>query len=436
MKAASNKFSRLFLRLMMVGISAQVILTFFLGKFFGLVDGPLEIRILGASWQISEILLYPLFYVWLLFEINRLRMRGFSFFFKELGLLYLFLAFLFGGLGLGFLNHNTAVFNDARGFFAFIVMFYVVCSANLDLNYIRKLLDIILLPAFVISMLIVLIRFLGIVSGIDSPFYVDHSVSFACVLGTIVSFSQLVFGRRIARNMLFFFSFFLSIALVFHKPMAIMTIIGLSTVLIYVAFFLNLPFKKKKTVYFFAVCIVFFVILFGGLAIIRLPQQLKDYYLVEWKYRYLREDVGDISSDRFLLWTIAADMIAQKPLTGYGVGVRLENPRFSLKYLELNVHNFYIHMFLTVGIIGGMAFLLLLFKYLRFVWTGIKQLTLTDLPLALGLWGYFFSFLSYNMGGLFLIYKNSAFMFAVCAAFLLKIVLINNKRIKEEFLIS
>ncbi len=136
---------------------------------------------------------------------------------------------------------------------------------------------------------------------------------------------------------------------------------------------------------------------------------------------------------RWLLWRDSISMFIQYPLTGTGIGnfskVFEKFASYQLKFSEIkvyfdNAHNNYINTFCTMGLIGGAAYLLILFRVLK---VSFKNLVLNKASAAFRIRSLaFLSFISgYIVFGLadFDDINILFYLFIILALF--KIVLIN-----------
>lgn len=108
---------------------------------------------------------------------------------------------------------------------------------------------------------------------------------------------------------------------------------------------------------------VFFMLIYTGYSL-----GLFDYII--YRFVNIGSDAGSIG--RFRMWKYAVDTIITYPM-GVGIGNSIEGIGriSSLNYTENNLHNTFLQMFIDLGIIGGMYYLIMIAK---FCFTHLKEL--------------------------------------------------------------
>jgi O-antigen ligase len=97
--------------------------------------------------------------------------------------------------------------------------------------------------------------------------------------------------------------------------------------------------------------------------------------LVErYVFRYSREETFTLTG-RFEVWAEAADLIAGRPLTGYGfvAGPRLELARRVASWRPMHAHNAWLQAGLDVGLVGASAFALSAVGFLGLALRGVRS---------------------------------------------------------------
>lgn len=132
---------------------------------------------------------------------------------------------------------------------------------------------------------------------------------------------------------------------------------------------------------------------------------------VEEALRY--REWGDLSGGRFEIWEYAIAMFKGNMLIGNGIGVNIPTI-----WGPVQIHNIFIYFLTCLGVVGTVLMIGIIFSCLKKLIDGLK--IDKDIEIKIGLLGFIFGILCFNMVGIFFSFYAARFLFAICLGILLK----------------
>jgi len=139
-----------------------------------------------------------------------------------------------------------------------------------------------------------------------------------------------------------------------------------------------------------------FVAIFLSIAYLALPEQEKETLVWKWNPEVRKEltPEEDYGSGRLDIWKIGGAAFLKSPIVGTGWDTYTYVTRSALKH-GFAAHNTYIHYFVTLGLIGGVLFIFILWKIHRILWRVMKKkLTAPETVILRGYAAGFYSLLT------------------------------------------
>jgi len=368
---------------------------------------------------------------------NRFNLQGFKL------MIFVYIAFLVTWTTLGIFNQNFAVVTDAKAFTQILLITIISFSCFHSVSQLRKVFKycmLALLPLCFVQIASSLLGIMGYSLGLSLNRYIFvFTFGYSYYLAKI-----LVLGTRNKKDMFCFFTFALATVVSLWKPL-IFTIACL-TFFITAISFVKLKGKRLKIISLLLLFAIVLCMAFVGFNKLTDGSSLRYYErLIVTRYlkAYVRTGEGqneegilqgafyvgdraDLSGGRLLLWEKSWDLFKENIFMGKGLGLYAEYDG-----REVMLHNIYLYFLACGGILGASLIFGLIFQCIRIFLKGLR--ISGNLDLKIGLLGFIFGTMCFNLVGSFITFYGYMFMFSISFGALLKLSMLDIDRAKKGY---